>query len=55
MELATVLCEWDQRPGTCRCASLPPNDEARCKSPIGIARVLLSKYDLKQRDAELAS
>jgi hypothetical protein len=49
MELAQVLCEWDgQIP--CHCRDLAPDDEARCKSPIGIARVLLHKYHMQRRD-----
>ena len=39
--LAQICCEWDQPAGSCRCIGLAANDEARCKSPIGVARAVL--------------
>jgi hypothetical protein len=49
MEIAQACCEWDQGNGSCRCKSLPPNDDSRCKSPIGVARALLAKFEIKPR------
>lgn len=50
-ELAQVLCEWDdEQKGRCRCAHLFADDNVRCKSPIGIARVLLAKYTISPRN-----
>lgn len=50
LELATILCEWDQTPGMCHCTKLSADDRERCKSPLLIARILLKRFDMKLRD-----
>lgn len=48
-ELATILCEWDQPPHSCRCAQLDASSEERCQSPIEIARTLLHMFKIVPR------